>query len=66
MQINGDLNLNQNGNMPQYGIRCVVGRKIRWYQIIHHQVCNPSHLCPQLNWIYISKDVSQKKKYDDI
>ena len=41
--------------MPQYDIRCVVGQKIRWHQIIHHQVCNPSRPCPQLNRINISK-----------
>ena len=61
--VNGDdhadqwwsTNLNQNGNMPQYGIICVVGQKIRWHQIIHHQVCNPNHPCPQLNQINRSK-----------
>ena len=48
-------NLNQNRNMPHYGIKCVVGQKIRWHQIIHHQVCNPNHPCPQLNRIHRSK-----------
>ena len=48
-------NPNQNENRPQYGIRCVVGQKIKWYQIIHHQVCNPSHPCPQLNRVNRSR-----------
>ena len=59
-------NLNQNGNMPQYGIKCMVGQKIKWHQIIHHQVCNPSHPNPQLYQTHISKGVSQKKKHEDI
>ena len=68
--VNGDdhanqwrfTNLNQNENMPQYGIRCVVGRKIRWHQIIHHQVCNPSHPCSQLNRINRSKKRLSEEK----
>ena len=47
--------LNRKENMPQYGIRCVVGQKIKWHQIIYHQACNPSHPCPQLNQINRSK-----------
>ena len=39
-------NLNQDRNMPQYGTRFVVGQKIKWHQIIHHQMCTPSHPCP--------------------
>ena len=60
------INLNWKGNMSQYGIRCVVSRQIKWHQIIHHQVCNLSHPCPQLNQIHISKGISQKKKHEDI
>ena len=61
--INGDdhanqwrsTTLNQSENMPQYGNRCVVGRKIKWHQIIQYQMCTPSHPCPQLNRIQKSK-----------
>ena len=55
MQINGDLQSHQNENIPQYDIKCVVGQKIIWHQITHHQVCNPSHPCHQLNQIHRSK-----------
>ena len=33
-------------NMPQYDIKCAVGRKIGQYQIIHHQMCDLSYPNP--------------------
>ena len=45
----------RNGNVPQYGIRCMVDKKIRQHRIIHHQMCNPNHPYPQLNWVQTSK-----------
>ena len=56
-------NLNQNGNIPQYGIRCVVGQNIIWHQIIHHQVCNLNHPCPQLNRINRSKCLLEEETW---
>ena len=59
-------NLNWRGNIPQYGIECVIGRKIEWPRSIHHKMRDPSHPNPQLNQIHGSKFVYWKKKYDDI
>ena len=42
----GIYNLNRKGNIPQYDIKCVTGQKIRWHQIIHHQMHGPSHPRP--------------------
>ena len=48
-------NLNWKGNMPQYGIKCMVNKKIRQHRIIHHQMCNPGYPYPQLNQVQTSK-----------
>ena len=49
------INLNRKGNMPQYDIKCMVDRKIKQSQIIHHQMHDPGHPYPQLNQVQTSK-----------
>ena len=60
------VNLNWKGNMPQYGIRCTVDRKIEQPQTIHHQMCDPSHPYPQLNQVQTSKRRLQEKAWWDL
>ena len=38
-------NLNRRGNMPQYGIKCVIGREKNQI-VLSHQLCNPGHPKP--------------------
>ena len=49
------INLNWKGHMPQYDIKCMVDQEIKQHRIIHHQICNPSHPYPRLNWVQTSK-----------
>ena len=64
MQINGDIQISTKTKVcPSMALDVWYVKKIRWHQIIYHQVCNPSYPRPQLNQIHISKDISQKKKH---